>query len=254
MASRRLCARLLTARTVIGRRCPSLVASESPRRRQKEAVIPLDRPFPSRLFASQPAKGANDREGEGEGSGDSDPPFTVDSPPSEMELPAGNESSGGLRQSVEEAFSDASGSFELETKDALSGLRVGGLLAGVVGTWYAWYQAKKTWNQREFHNLVTFSLNTIGADGVLRFRTILEREVEDILRHPNARRLLTQAKSHTSDERPFLELPSDDAWFITNPFLNAIAEVTAPGFVAQDLGLPVTKDWYVFGITNEREV
>lgn len=118
------------------------------------------------------------------------------------------------------------------------------IFGGIGGSMWAWYKGRLYWRLRQFDSHINFSLNMIEG-GKLKIRTLFEKELNHVvLQNRVAAKRISKALKKTSPESPFLQLPEEDAWYILNLILNVISEVTAQGFLARDLKIPIKSDWY----------
>lgn len=110
---------------------------------------------------------------------------------------------------------------------------------------------RRRWFRRQFLSRVNFSLNMV-TEGTLRIRTLIEKELKEVLLdNEQAMRIVLKTARNTTVQDPFVPLPKDEAWLVLIAILNELAEKFAPGTLAADLGIPVVKESYVFGLTSE---
>lgn len=131
------------------------------------------------------------------------------------------------------------------------------LLALGATTIAAWllkkYVDRRRWYRRQFMGRINFSLNMV-EDGWLRIRTLLEKELKDVLLNNDLpQRIVLKSAWLTTPDDAFVPLPKEEAWLILNAFLNEIAEKFSAGTLAADMGVPVVKERYVFGLTSEAD-
>ncbi len=121
-------------------------------------------------------------------------------------------------------------------------------------TLYTGFWAWRAFKNREFYRRFNFSLNILRG-GVLRIRTLSEDDAgEVVLNNEHAVRALIKAAKRTTVADPFLQLPGDIDWLISNSALNRLAEkMVSTGLFHQDVGLPVHVETYVIGLTCERD-
>ncbi len=123
------------------------------------------------------------------------------------------------------------------------------LLIALAAIW----QSRRAWNRREFLTRVNFGVNYVEND-TLKIRTFREADIREILlNNPHGKRLVMRAARQTTLERPFIEMPVQDAWLVLNAVLNEISEQFAAGLLAASMGAPVRSAWYVFGLTCEKD-
>jgi hypothetical protein len=133
------------------------------------------------------------------------------------------------------------------------------LLSGValflVGRYFGRWRAGREWRRREFMHRLMVTLNSIqpGENGAptLQIRTLIEKDLSDVLLNSAAVAKVTEAAAKTSERDPVLPVAKEDRWFLLNSVLNEIAERFAPGTMAKDQGVPVTSYRYLICLTNE---
>ncbi|MEX0717889.1 MAG: hypothetical protein WD066_14945 [Planctomycetaceae bacterium] len=126
-------------------------------------------------------------------------------------------------------------------------------IAAVAGWFLKRWKDGRAWRKRHFLQRVNCSLNLLDGD-TLRIRTFFEMPLRDILLgNETAMRRVLAAAQRTSKENPFLALPEAESWHVLNAVLNEISERCALGTLAADMGLPVRRAPYVFGLTCERD-
>ena len=124
------------------------------------------------------------------------------------------------------------------------------LVAGCA-SYFAGRRSRAQWRQRDYLDRLNVSLTTIDG-GVLKIRTILEMDVEDIfLNRAASSRIVALAKQTTGSD-PFIPVPQDDLWYYLNPVLNEISERFALGHLQSDAGRPVGREEYLLCLTCER--
>ncbi len=122
-----------------------------------------------------------------------------------------------------------------------------GLLVGTLwGRWRAWRQ----WSRREFLHRLNISLNTI-QDGYLRIRTVLEKDLLEVMLNRVAVDEVLVAASKATEKDPMLPLPEEDAWFLLNGVLNEVSELFAVGLVKKDLSIDAASARYLLCLTYE---
>lgn len=130
---------------------------------------------------------------------------------------------------------------------------IAGTGATLLAAAWVWWRARLAWHRRRFLHRINFSLNYIEG-GTLRFRTLQESDVREILlNNTYAVKLLMRAVGRTTLDQPLVELPERDAWIMLNSVLNELSEQFAQGFLARSMGLPVCAEQYVFAITCEKD-
>lgn len=125
-----------------------------------------------------------------------------------------------------------------------------GLVLLVLGRMWGRYRARREWRKKEFKNRLMISMNSV-VDGGLLIRTVLEKDITEVLLNEQAVSLLEEASRKTSAADPIIHLPEADRWHILNAVLNEIAEHFKEGLFARDMGLPVEVGRYCFCLTNE---
>mgnify|MGYP007073183572 CR=1 FL=1 len=110
---------------------------------------------------------------------------------------------------------------------------------------------RRRWYRRQFLSRVNFSLNIVEG-GYLRIRTLIEKELKEVLLdNAQAMRIVLKTSRQTTVQDPFVPLPKDEAWLVLISILNELAEKFSAGTLAADMGVPVRKETYVFGLTSE---
>ena len=124
-------------------------------------------------------------------------------------------------------------------------------LVGIaLGAWWGRWRAARQWERKEFLNRLNVSLTSI-AEGVLRIRTLLEKDAQDVFLNRVAVDKIHQAADHTTEADPLLPLGKDDAWYLLNAVLNELSERFAPGLLRQDMGADVKSARYLICLTYE---
>jgi hypothetical protein len=114
-------------------------------------------------------------------------------------------------------------------------------------------RARLAWTKRHFLTRVNFSVNYVEG-GFLRIRTLREVDITQVLlNNEHGIRMLMRAARRTTLQKPFLELPPNDAWIVLNAILNELSEQCATGFLARSMGAPAATGSYLFGITCEKD-
>ncbi|EGD76976.1 hypothetical protein PTSG_12570 [Salpingoeca rosetta] len=130
----------------------------------------------------------------------------------------------------------------------------GWCIAFVATAAVAYTRARLRLQFREFVRQVNFSLTSVDKNNVLRLRTIKECTLNEILPdNPAGVNMVVNGARGVQRDNPFIALPASQYDLIMNQILNAISPLFAHGFLAEDQGLPVTHDWYYFGITFRKE-
>jgi hypothetical protein len=119
-----------------------------------------------------------------------------------------------------------------------------------LGRWWGRYRARRQWAAKEFLGRVIVSLNAF-VDDTLKIRTVFERNLEEVFLNPHAVELVQEAARRTTADNPLLPIRKEDAWFILNFVLNAVAERFASGEVRRDAGQPVAAVTYAICMTCE---
>jgi hypothetical protein len=126
------------------------------------------------------------------------------------------------------------------------------LAATWAGIGIVWWRRRRAWQQKQFLSQVNFSLNYV-QDNQLTMRTLLELPATEVWLSEHGSALVAKASKKTAIEEPFIRLKEvKDQDFLNRAVLNALSERFADGFVAAALGLPVSRDQFVFGITCEK--
>lgn len=124
-----------------------------------------------------------------------------------------------------------------------------------IGRWWGRRRARKEWRTKSFMHRITVSLNhlePVEDDGVLlQIRTLLEEDIEAMVKNDVAVQHLLAAADRTTEADPIIHFEKD-GWYLLNAVLNEIAEKFADGTMADDLGLPVKRSDYTLCLTNER--
>ncbi|KAL6071504.1 Transmembrane protein [Balamuthia mandrillaris] len=126
-------------------------------------------------------------------------------------------------------------------------------LAATLTTLFAWSRGKWKWYRRHFMGRVNFSLN-LYHDNTLKFRTLFERSLYDMMfRNHAAVKVVANAAAKTEVGKPFLMIAPEENWYVLNNILNEISSSCMMGFLQEDCGIPVKLEWYVFGLTCEKD-
>lgn len=125
-----------------------------------------------------------------------------------------------------------------------------GLLAlgWVVGRW----RAQQRWRSKEFLDRLNFSLNLIEV-GVLRIRTLIEKDCDDVFLNREALVRLRRVVGKTTPEDPLIPIYREEVWYYLNAALNEVSEKFAEGHLRRDNGLAVTTSRYLLCLTNEAD-
>lgn len=124
------------------------------------------------------------------------------------------------------------------------------VLSFVVGRYWGRYRAHREWESKIFLHRCIVSLN-IFADGFLKIRTVLERNLDDVFLNQIAVEKVEAAAAKCNADHPILPLAAKDRWYILNFVLNAVAEHFVEGHVRQDAGDQVTTVKYALFLTAE---
>ena len=133
---------------------------------------------------------------------------------------------------------------------------VSGILLLIIGRWWGRWRAARMWRKRQFMHRIMISLNSIrnnqDAPSTLAIRTILEKDLKDVLLNDAAVAQVLRAAELTTESDPIVPLPQQDRWYVLNAVLNEVAEAFADGVMQADMGLPVVRQTYIICLTNER--
>lgn len=124
------------------------------------------------------------------------------------------------------------------------------VLGVVAGAWWGRWRARRRWIRREFLHRLNVSLNALD-EGFLRIRTVLEKDLLDVMLNSAAVEMVLAASQRTTEADPLLPLPEDDAWYLLNAVLNEISERFAHGLLERDLGAETRSGRYLLCLTNE---
>lgn len=119
-----------------------------------------------------------------------------------------------------------------------------------IGRYWGRYKAHREWKNKEFMGRVIVSLN-IFADGALKIRTILEKNLEDVFLNQIAIGKVLAAANRCTPDMPLLPIAKEDRWFLLNFVLNAVSEHFVAGQVRYDAGEKVTVVKYALFLTCE---
>ena len=125
------------------------------------------------------------------------------------------------------------------------------LLGLLAGAYWGRRRAGREWARKQFVRRLNVSLNSLDG-GVLRIRTLLEKDARDVFLNDVAVDRLVAAASRTTGDDPILPL-GEDSWFLLNAVLNVVSERYSEGFLRRDMGLASTSRAYVVALTYERE-
>lgn len=125
------------------------------------------------------------------------------------------------------------------------------VIAAGAASYLAARRARLRWRNRDFLQRLNVSLTSID-DGLLRIRTILEMDCEEIFLNPAAAQAIVHYARKTTAADPILPIPKDDCWQYLNAVLNEISERFAAGHIKRDLRLPVETGTYILCLTCER--
>jgi hypothetical protein len=124
----------------------------------------------------------------------------------------------------------------------------GGLLA--IGVWWGRWRTYVAWARKEFLGRLNISLNSI-EQGTLKIRTLVEKELVEVLLNRHAVEAVQKAAKRTTPENPLLPVTEADKWFLLNGVLNEVSEKFAEGFLRRDMGEPVASGTYLVCLTCE---
>ena len=97
-----------------------------------------------------------------------------------------------------------------------------------IGAWWGRLRARRQWQKKEYLDRLNISLNMI-TDGTLRIRTVLEKNLLDVLLNRVAVQKVMDAAQLATEANPILPLAKEDAWYLLNGVLNEISERFAVG-------------------------
>ncbi len=120
----------------------------------------------------------------------------------------------------------------------------------LIGRYWGRFKAQREWKKKEFMGRVIVSLN-IFADGALKIRTIMEKNLEDVFLNQIAVEKVLAAAKRCTPEMPLMPIAKEDRWFLLNFVLNAVAEHFVAGQVKYDAGEKVTVVKYALFLTCE---
>lgn len=120
----------------------------------------------------------------------------------------------------------------------------------ILGTWWGRRRARSEWSSKQFLHRINFSLNQL-RDGKLLIRTIAEMDCREVFQNDIAVDRVMAAALKTTEKNPILPLVKDDRWYVLNSVLNELSERFAPGFLKQDMGVPVVSQIYLACLTYE---
>lgn len=127
---------------------------------------------------------------------------------------------------------------------------VSALVLMALGWFFGRRRARAEWRNRQFFDVINFSLNLITED-VLQIRTLAEKRCSDVFLNPAACDVVIASARKTTVDDPFIPLPPADVWYYLNDILNELSEQFASGHIAKDLGVPVREGTYVLALTRE---
>lgn len=124
------------------------------------------------------------------------------------------------------------------------------ILVAAVGSFLAGRGLRRRWKKRDFLHRLNVSLTSIEG-GILRIRTLLEMDCEEIFLNASASKEIVKLAKRTTTKDPILPIDKADCWQYLNAVLNEISERFAEGQVRRDMGLPVVSERYVLCLTRE---
>lgn len=128
---------------------------------------------------------------------------------------------------------------------------LGSLLVFGIGIWWGRWRAKRRWARREFLHRLNISLNMI-EEGRLKIRTLIEKDMLDIVLNEAAVDHLQAAAAKATPEDPILNFSNgDDYWYYLNAVLNEVSEKFALGQIKRDLKQPTCSAAYLICLTFE---
>lgn len=125
------------------------------------------------------------------------------------------------------------------------------IAAAGFASYLAGRRSRLRWQRREFLDRLNVTLTSI-EDGILRIRTILEMDCDEIFLNDSAAKSAVEFAKRTTEADPILPIPKDDCWQYLNAVLNEVGERFAAGQIKRDLGLPVERGTYLLCLTCER--
>jgi hypothetical protein len=124
------------------------------------------------------------------------------------------------------------------------------IITFLVGRYWGRFKASKEWESKVFLNRLIVSLN-IFADGFLKIRTVMERNLDDVFLNQIAIEKIAKAAARCTAENPIMPIEPKDRWYLLNFVLNAVAEHFVDGHVRQDAGEKVVTVKYALFLTAE---
>lgn len=124
-------------------------------------------------------------------------------------------------------------------------------IVAAVGSSIAGYLALRRWRRREFLHRLNVSLTRID-DGMLRIRTLLEMDCDDIFLNKSASKQIVKYAKRTTLADPILPIADEDCWNYLNAILNEVSERFSEGQIKRDMGLTVQSERYLLCLTCEK--
>lgn len=124
-------------------------------------------------------------------------------------------------------------------------------IVAAAGSFLAGRAALNRWRRREFLHRLNVSLSFIDG-GVLRIRTLLEMDCDDIFLNKSASKQVVKYARKTTVADPILPVDDEQSWTYLNAVLNEVSERFAEGQIKRDMGLPVSQQSYLLCLTCEK--
>jgi hypothetical protein len=121
-----------------------------------------------------------------------------------------------------------------------------------LGWFFGRRRARAEWRNRQFYDLINFSLNIV-QDGKLFIRTIAEKRCSEVFLNPAACDAVMAAAKKTTVADAILPLPDEDYWYYLNYVLNELSEQFNEAYLRRDLGVPVRSAVYLIALTREAD-
>eukprot|EP01084_Bolivina_argentea_P107840 192781_1 len=115
------------------------------------------------------------------------------------------------------------------------------------------FHSKRSWHRKDFYNIMNVSLNTIirtpkpiSSTNIstayqtykytLYFRTLMEKELRDVIPNEEGIKQLIEAAKKTDDSNPFIIIKnSNNHWTVCNQIANQISSICAHSFIHRDI-------------------
>ena len=82
-------------------------------------------------------------------------------------------------------------------------------------------------------------------------RTVAEKSAFDIFLNSTAVQQIAGAAAKTTEAKPILPMSEEEYWHFLNPVLNAVSKQFSEGLMQRAMGMPFTRETFVFCLTNE---